>query len=182
MRKLRDGLVHGKRNSRVKGRNVQDDDVGHEQEVSEVEEARGIQTIFAPDGSLISSGQSSADRIRHALSLKAFDKMGKKRAVCPYCTYIGTMDKFAILGKTYMLSARFTCPSCNQTMLKRTLSVFDRGPEEYSKWFWESFSIDKKMHRNRFRFEAIKKTIRELGFGDVFWGEWKKRKEKQKSH
>lgn len=94
-----------------------------------------------------------------------------ERAVCPWCTKIGTLGEFREEEKLYK------CPNCGARSRLKTLKVFDSGPEYYSRWVWARFyEARNKRNRELLKMEEIIKTVKEHGFADTFWNIQKEEK------
>lgn len=114
--------------------------------------------------------EMTADEIRNwGRSQRTIEKRKEKRAVCPFCLYISTLDKFTALNKNKTVAALLQCPRCGAGMREKTTKVFDKGPEHYSKWFWNKFYLSYKHDKERLIFDKVKPVVREFGFTNTFW-------------
>jgi len=93
--------------------------------------------------------------------------------------YVSTLDKFSQLNAKKEVMKMYQCPDCPQRFKKvDNLLMVDKGPSEYSEWFWDQVFTFKCY--SRVSWEKLKKRVRELGFSDTFWEVWRKRKEARK--
>lgn len=97
------------------------------------------------------------------------EKRKHVRAVCPFCLYVGTLDKFTTFNKDKKIAIMLECPECGAGMREKTTKVFDKGPMEYSKWFWSKFYLSFKHEKEKLIFESVKRVVREFGFTHIFW-------------
>jgi hypothetical protein len=135
-----------------------------------------VQTIFTEDGIKPTRSDLTPRQLRrYSKSFRVIKKKDKERAVCPFCGMMSTQDKFMYITKAHIVSKMYQCPRCEQKMYEPTLKVFNKGPEEYSKWFWSQFY--EWDNRSRLDVANVKKLVREMGFGDIFWDTWKQYKE-----
>jgi len=100
-------------------------------------------------------------------SLKEMELRKSIRAVCPWCAYISTLDKFTKLKKDKTIQKLVKCPACFADMKVRTTEIFDRGPEAYSTWYWEQFYYNKMW--DKLKYEEVKTVTKELGFINQFF-------------
>lgn len=108
-------------------------------------------------------------------------QMERKKVLCPYCLYYGTLWEFHTRlknkrGKHFISISRCKCPDCYQGFTKKTLlKIADMSMEEFADWFWKSmfegwgfgdkvyFDVFMKRLKNHFRYET--KQI----FWDIYW-------------
>ena len=135
------------------------------------------QTMFGRTGELVThiNGLTPAKRKRYEAMQRELDRRAGYRAVCPFCLLISTVDRFTQVNeKSFIVKKTFTCPECGQNMKQPTLFIVDRGPEEYSGWFWDQVFSFKGY--DRMSWEIVKRRVKEMGFSDVFWETWKEKK------
>jgi hypothetical protein len=139
------------------------------------------QMIFSKDGSIIAPKHeiTPGNAKNYVESLGEIKSIENERAVCPFCLYESTLDKFAQLTSDNKIAKTYQCPVCGQEMKLPTLYIFDKGPEAYSEWFWSQ--IYEWRGRDRMSFDAVKATMKSLGCSDVFWDMQKKVKLKKES-
>jgi len=128
------------------------------------------QTMFDDRARLvITHADMNAIQLRNYVkSQKELERRKSIRAVCPWCAYISTLDKFTGLNKDKTTRKILECPSCFVGMQVRTTTVFDRGPEAYSQWYWEQFYYNKEA-RSKLQYEKVKKVAKDLGFVNTFF-------------
>jgi len=136
-----------------------------------------VQTKFTEDGLKKARTDLTIRQLRrYDKARQEIEKYNNIRIVCPYCGYIATKNKFMTITKAQIVSKMYTCPRCEAKMYEKTLSIFNRGPSEYSKWVWSQFyEFD---NRDRLQIGSIKTMIKDFGFDDVFLDTWKEYKEK----
>ena len=139
------------------------------------------QTVFGSDGSIVEPKREIApENLRQYVeALKELKTYESERAVCPFCLYESTLDKFVQFTSDNKIAKTFKCKVCGQEMKYSTLQIFDLGAEAYSEWLWTS--IYQFHGRDRFSFDIIKKILRHMGYADIFWDIQKKVKLKKES-
>ena len=148
--------------------------------MSEAEDKTHLrQTFFSFKGELETFEEPISPRElkKYNKSLLEIEKRRSQAGVCPYCLYWGTLDKFSILNQDKSLSKMLECPDCGATMRFRTTQHFFRGFEEYCKWYWDTiFSKEKYGEKRKIQHEKVKERVKILGFSDMFWQEYRRRK------
>lgn len=99
-------------------------------------------------------------------------EMANYRAVCPWCLFVSTRDRFADLNADGSIAKLLRCPECGQQMKVQTSLRVDGGPEAYSIWFWEQVVSFK--NRDRVSWDKLKARVREMGFEYEFWNAYRK--------
>ena len=98
------------------------------------------QTVFTKKGQLDippdeDSNLTAEDRVLMV-------KLKRKKVICPYCLYYGSLWEFTTRlkhkrGKHFISTSKCRCPDCDQSYMKRTLlRIADMSMEEYANWFW----------------------------------------------
>ena len=110
---------------------------------------------------------------------------------CPFCLHRGPITTYYIhirpkrKGLVSYSEKKMRCPSCNTTMLKRTLKHTTRlSPEHYAEWLYEEWAYDRRNPNEstrRIHWDAIKQRLRELGCANAFWEAWRFWKQNPKS-
>jgi hypothetical protein len=139
------------------------------------------QTIFGSDGTLVEPKRAITPENAHHYveSLKEIKGYETERAVCPFCLYESTLDKFAQFTSDNKVAKTFKCKVCGQEMRYATLQIYDQGAEQYADWFWTQMYY---FHgRDRFRFDTVKNIMRKTGCGDIFWDAQKRVKLKKQN-
>ena len=139
------------------------------------------QTIFGNDGTIQAPKRDITPENAHNYveSLSKIKAIENERAVCPFCLFESTLDRFIQFTSDNKLAKTFKCKVCNQEMRYETLQKFDQGAEAYSEWLWTQIYF---FHgRDRFQFDTIKAVMRQSGYGDQFWDAQKRVKLKKES-
>jgi len=124
----------------------------------------------------------TAEQIKnYGSSLKELENRKSIRAVCPFCLYVGTLDKFTVLRDNKKIQVNLECPECGAGMKEKTTKIFDKGPVEYSIWFWTKFYLSFEKEKKKFVFDSVKKVVRRNGFSTLFWDIQKQLKSKYRS-
>ena len=139
------------------------------------------QMVFGKDGEIIEPKRSITpeNAKNYVASLEELKDASTQRAVCPFCIYESTLDKFIQFTSDNRIAKLFKCPVCGQEMRYQTLYVYDLGAEAYSEWVWTQIYMEKD--RDRFEFDAIKRIMRQNGCATVFWDMQKRVKLKKDS-
>lgn len=136
--------------------------------------------MFGDDGYLThyDDGMPYKVRVEYVKSLKATKESKKYRAVCPWCLYIGTLADFMQINtRTGHTHKDFICPECGTHMRKPTTAIFDKGVEEYARWFW--MQIYDFRAKERFMWNKVRDRLRVLGAANEFWRVHREEKKKR---
>lgn len=136
------------------------------------------QAMFGDNGEVTTEvdGKSAQELKREAELQKELEALSRMRAVCPWCLYVGTFDKFAELNeKTMSLYKLYRCPDCGQRMKEKTLRYVDElGAEDWCEWFWDQIFSYKQYER--VSWEKLKGRLPFFGMTQIFWAVWRERK------
>ncbi len=133
------------------------------------------QTAFTKKGlSMLPDGVTREDQILRV-------EMQRKKVICPYCLYYGTLWEFHTRlknkrGKHFISISKNKCPYCNHGFTKKTLlEVAALSMEEFAEWFWkrmfegwgfgDEVDFDAFMKRLKAHYSYSNRQI----FWDVYW-------------
>lgn len=128
-----------------------------------------VQSVFKKDGTVVVPKEAiTGEELRRKTHAKEeIDSMASTRAVCPYCLYQSTLNKFMTITLDFKVSKILTCPVCDQKFKQGATQIYDKGPIEYSKWFWDQiYFFD---GRDKVKFDTVKQVARDEGFSTIFW-------------